>query len=192
MLDAFDPDLDQLVAANREQLIPIAQQVAKTERWSLSLRCAVIDCSSGLPAVHNSSVGGIGSFIRTSTVIDHPLMEQFLALVNSQGVDAALDTMANNVGESDEFNTLYDAYLEERQQGQLMWGAGDATEFVMKSQDCFQDRLPTRERATFPPKTAQDPPKGPPRPHQTTKNRPKTQTTEDSNTITEICNIDML
>ena len=50
MLDAFDPDLDQLVAANREQLIPIAQQVAKTERWSLSLRCAVIDCSSGLPA----------------------------------------------------------------------------------------------------------------------------------------------
>ncbi len=21
-----------------------------------------------------------------------------------------------------------------------MWGAGDATEFVMKSQDCFQDR----------------------------------------------------
>ena len=140
MLDAFDPDLDQLVAANREQLIPIAQQVAKTERWSLSLRCAVIDCSSGLPAVHNSSVGGIGSFIRTSTVIDHPLMEQFLALVNSQGVDAALDTMANNVGESDEFNTLYDAYLEERQQGQLMWAAGDATEFVMKSQDCFQDR----------------------------------------------------
>jgi len=38
MLDAFDPDLDQLVAANREQLIPIAQQVAKTESWSLSLR----------------------------------------------------------------------------------------------------------------------------------------------------------
>ena len=140
MLDAFEPDLDQLVAANREQLIPIAQQVAKTESWSLSLRCAVIDCSSGLPKVHNSSVGGIGSFICTSTVIDHPLMEHFLALVNSQGVDAALDAMTNDLGESDEFNTLYDAYLEERQQGQLMWGAGDATEFVMKSQDCFQDR----------------------------------------------------
>ena len=140
MIDASDPDLDQLVAANRQQLIPIAHQVAKTKIWSLSLRCAVIDCSEGLYKVHNSSVGGIGSFIRTSTVIDHPLMEQFLTLVSSQGVDAALDSMADDLVESDEFNNLYDAYLEERQQGQLMWGAGDATEFVMKSQDCFQDR----------------------------------------------------
>ena len=83
MLDAFDPDLDQLVAANREHLIPIAKQVAKAEAWSLSLRCAVIDCTGGLTTVHNSSVGGVGSFIRTSTVIDHPLMESFLALVNA-------------------------------------------------------------------------------------------------------------
>ena len=140
MLDAFDPDLDQLVAANREHLIPIAQQVAKAEAWSLSLRCAVIDCTGGLTTVHNSSVGGVGSFIRTSTVIDHPLMESFLALVNAKGVDAALEAMATNLDESEDFNNLYDAYLEERQLGQLMWGAGDATDFVMKSQDCFKDR----------------------------------------------------
>ena len=140
MPNAFEPDLDQLVAANRESLIPIAQQVAKTETWSLSLRCAVLDCTSGLTAVHNSSVGGVGSFIRTSTVIDHPLMEHFLGLVNSQGVDAALEAMSNDLGESDEFNSLYDTYLEERQEGQLLWGAGDATEFVMKSQDCFKDQ----------------------------------------------------
>ena len=140
MPNVFEPDLDQLVAANREHLIPIAQQVAKTETWSLSLRCAVIDCTSGLAAVHNSSVGGVGSFIRTSTVIDHPLMEHFLGLVQAQGVDAALEAMANDLGESEEFNNLYDAYLDERQHGQLIWGVGDATEFVMKSQDCFQDR----------------------------------------------------
>ena len=107
MPDVFEPDLDQLVAASREHLIPIAQQVAKTEAWSLSLRCAVIDCTSGLAAVHNSSVGGVGSFIRTSTVIDHPLMEHFLGLVQAQGVDAALEAMANDLGESEEFNNLY-------------------------------------------------------------------------------------
>ena len=97
MPNVFEPHLDQLVAANREHLIPIAQQVAKTETWSLSLRCAVIDCTSGLAAVHNSSVGGVGSFIRTSTVIDHPLMEHFLGLVHAQGVDAALEAMAARV-----------------------------------------------------------------------------------------------
>ena len=133
--------IEDLVARTKAMVSDVAREAAAHDGWSMNLPVCVIDDRGVIPRVSTTAVGTIGSVVRTSTVIDNPLIQEFLDLCPDRGTEAALDVMLNNRDEAkaEQFAFVYDAYREERKSGALIWGANDAAAFVMKSQDCVRD-----------------------------------------------------
>ncbi len=136
--------ISEILGTVKKQLLDLGQQVQRREEWDLNLPVAVVDArktksKGSATRFHVSPIGTIGNVLRVSTTCDHPLMKQLFELYQDRGDEEALNYMMNS-DDAEEFSDLFSEYQKERKSGQLTWGAADASAFVLKSKECFDDR----------------------------------------------------
>ena len=130
--------IQHLIKMVRPQLIEVAKAVRDADAWSMSLPVAVIDARQKPALLTTVGVGSVGNVLPISTTVDHPLIQKLYRLYDDSGAEAAIDEIIHGQ-EGDAFAEIFDAHQEERAAGPLIWGAGDAAQFVTKSRDCFHD-----------------------------------------------------
>ncbi len=133
-----EDQVKRLVEQMSEPLALVAAEVRTKLVWDLNFPVAVIDARQEPPFLTQSSVGTLGSVLRVSTKIDHPLIRQLFSIYPDRGSEAAVEEMLNGQN-GDEFAVIFDEYLDEKKAGPLMWGADDLASFVVKSRNCFED-----------------------------------------------------
>ncbi len=136
--------ISEILGTVKKQLLDLGQQVQRRDGWDLSLPVAIVDArkakaKTSAPKFHVSPIGTIGNVLRISTTCDHPLMRKLFELYQDRGDEEALSFMMNGE-DAEEFSDLFSEYQKERKNGQMIWGAADASAFVTKSRDCFDDR----------------------------------------------------
>ncbi|MHA3960170.1 hypothetical protein [Synechococcus sp. LTW-G] len=134
---AKDSGIQALVESVREELADIARQAEAQASWSLELPVAVIDARKPPTRVYATAIGTIGSVLRISRTVDHPLIQQLFVLHEEIGPEPAIEALLNGA-DGEEFAELWEEYREEAK-GELVWGANDAAAFVTKSKACHQD-----------------------------------------------------
>ena len=135
-----ESEISEILGTVKNHLLDLGQQVQRRDKWDLALPVAVVDARKGsAPKFHVSPIGTIGNVLRISTTCDHPLMQKLFELYQDRGDEEALNFMMNGE-DAEEFSELFTEYQKERKNGQMVWGAEDASEFVTKSRDCFADR----------------------------------------------------
>ena len=134
---AKDSGIQALVESVREELADIARKAETQAAWSFALPVAVIDARKAPTRVHESAIGTIGSVLRISRTVDHPLIQQLFVLHEEVGPENAIQFLLNGA-DGEEFAELWEEYREEAK-GELVWGANDAAAFVTKSKACHED-----------------------------------------------------
>ena len=135
-----ESEISEILGTVKEELLDLGQQVQRRDGWDLALPVAIVDARKGsAPKFHVSPIGTIGNVLRISTTCDHPLMQKLFELYQDRGDEEALNFMMNGE-DAEEFSDLFSEYQNERKSGQLTWGAADASAFVLKSKECFDDR----------------------------------------------------
>lgn len=131
--------VQEILATVKNELIELGSQVRAHDAWGLNLPVGVIDARKGSsPTFHVCSVGSIGNVLKISTTVDDPLMQQLFQIYQDKGEEEALNEMMNGEN-AEEFSQIFSEYQTERKSGKLVWGASDASAFVVKSKDCYSD-----------------------------------------------------
>lgn len=107
-----DGGIQALVESVRDELADIARKAEAHASWSLALPVAVIDARKPPTRVHETAIGTIGSVLRISRTVDHPLIQQLFVLHEEVGPENALQLLLNGE-DGEEFAELWDEYREE-------------------------------------------------------------------------------
>lgn len=132
--------VQDLCTQHEGKLKVLAQKVSACSAWDLNIPIGVIDARAGTHKFHITSAGTIGTVVRMSTTIDHPLMQRLFELIPDRGDVAALEELLNDEEVGEEFASVFSEYQEERKGGAPLWSADDATAFVNKCRDAFDDK----------------------------------------------------
>ncbi len=141
MSNTFESEARKLIDHHHVELREVAIRVSERAAWDLSLPVAVIDARKQPSILTVTSVGTIGSVLRTSTVIGNPLIRSFLSLYGkTKNAEGAIESFINDPQTGQEFAELYERYREEKREGGLpMWSVEDASRFVIKSREAFSE-----------------------------------------------------
>lgn len=118
----------------------LAQKVSAFSAWDFNHPVGVIDARTGTHKFQITSVGTIGTVVRMSSTLDHPLMQRLFELIPDRGDEAAIEELINDEEVGEEFASVFSEYQEERRGGAPLWSADDATAFVNKSREAFEDK----------------------------------------------------
>ena len=108
-------DLEALVKANRAALVPAAEQLVKSDEFTMGTPCALI--ADG--AVNQVPLSGLRNRLRCSLALASEPIERFLRLKEAVGFDAAFEAMSADDEVGEDFVAAWDAAQSDLAAGAL-------------------------------------------------------------------------
>jgi len=108
-------DLDAFVRLNRLALLPIAEQLVRSEEFTLGTACAVI--TDGV--VNQVPLCGLRDNLRCSMALASEIIDRFMRLKEAVGFDAAFEAMTADDEVGEEFVAAWDQSQKDLADGAL-------------------------------------------------------------------------